>query len=67
MKTKIYKFESTTVDLTQEELQNIIGGGFAYDFAFALREFVKYVANGGGTPGLAAVGADLGVNYKPLN
>lgn len=69
MKTRIFNFDKVTTEvvLSKAELQNINGGGFAYDFAFALRELVNYVKNGGGAPGLTAAAADLGLNYRPIN
>jgi hypothetical protein len=52
-------------ELPDSELQRYVGGGFAYDFGFLLREFWMYSSNGGSVPGSSAVAVDLAVNYRP--
>jgi hypothetical protein len=54
-------------ELSSIELQKLNGGGFAYDFGFALRELVIGTINGGGLSGAIAVARDLGENYRPAN
>lgn len=63
---KDLNIESTT-ELTTLELNEINGGGFAYDAGFFLRETWVYLKNGGGASGTAAVAVDLSVNYRPAN
>ena len=55
------------VEIANEDLQLISGGGFGYDFGFFIREMVIYVANGGQQTGLWAVGMDLSFNYHSIN
>lgn len=69
MKTKMDEqiMQSSTLELSKEELVLVNGGGFAYDFGFFLREMVVYIANGGGITGTSAAVSDVCLNYKPAN
>jgi len=66
METTSY-LKNNVVELTQDDLQIINGGGFGYDIGFFFRELVIYAVNGGNGPGQVAVAVDLGLNYKPVN
>jgi hypothetical protein len=53
------------VDLNAEELDTTVGGGFAYDAGFFLRELAIGLVRGPYFAG-AAIGIDLGTNYRPV-
>ncbi|MEO8471990.1 MAG: hypothetical protein ABI477_07340 [Chryseolinea sp.] len=53
-----------TVQLSDAELQNYNGGGFAYDVGFLFRELWIYTSHGGSITGTSAVAVDLAVNYR---
>jgi hypothetical protein len=65
-KTKNSNLKSCIIDISDEDIIQIRGGGFAYDLGFFLREMFIYGKYGGGA-GVIAASTDFAVYYNPAN
>lgn len=68
METKIKNSNSGSCvkEISNDDLIQIVGGGFAYDFGFFIREMVNYAKYGGGA-GVIAASSDFAVYYHAAN